>query len=150
MSSCDESPDFIYPMTMDVYYPMVEQGIYGNVQKHWVKDRTLVCNLSPAGSAGKEEIKPNMNIVQETIIFGRSKSDVRVSAQDSNNAITNIVISNVSDKFGKSIYLETSGPRSGKATIFEIVSNDPIVGPFGSVDYYRITLKRSENQAVDI
>lgn len=149
MSIC-ETPDFVYPMTLDVYYPMVEQGVYGNVQKHWVKDRTLVCNLSPAGAAGKEEIKPNMNITQETIIFGRVKSDVRVSAQESNNAITNIVISNVSDRFGTAVYTETSGPRSGKSTIFEIVSNDPIVGPFGSIEYYRITLKRSENQAVDI
>lgn len=149
MAIC-ETPDFIYPMTMDVYYPMVEQGVYGNVQKHWVKDRTLICSLSAAGSAGKEEIKPNINITQETIIFGRAKSDVRISAQESNNALTNIVISNISDKFGTPVYVETSGPRAGKSTIFEIVSNDPIVGPFGSVDYYRITLKRSENQAVDI
>jgi len=137
-------------MTMDVYYPMVEQGVYGNVQKHWVKDRTLVCSLAPAGSAGKEEIKTNINITQETIIFGRAKSDVRVSAQESNNAITNIVISNICDKFGNTVYMETSGPRNAKPTIFEIVSNEPIVGPFGSVEYYRITLKRSENQAVDI
>lgn len=150
MAICNESPDFIYPMTMDVYYPMVEQGVYGNVQKHWVKDRTMVCSLSAAGSAGKEEIKTNINITQETVIFGRSKTDVRISAQESNNAITNIVISNVCDKFGNPIYMETSGPRSGKSTIFEIVSNEPIVGPFGSVEYYRITLKRSENQAVDI
>lgn len=149
MSIC-ETPDFIYPMTMDVYYPMVEQGVYGNVQKHWVKDRTLVCSLSAAGSAAKEEIKTNINITQETIIFGRTKTDVRISAQESNNGLTNIVISNISDKFGAPVYVETSGPRVGKSTIFEIVSNDPIVGPFGSVDYYRITLKRSENQAVDI
>ena len=149
MSIC-ETPDFVYPMTLDVYYPMVEQGVYGNVQKHWVKDRTLVCNLSPAGAAGKEEIKPNMNITQETIIFGRVKSDVRVSAQESNNAITNIVISNFSNRFATAVYTETSGQRSNKSTIFEIVSNDPIVGPFGSIEYYRITLKRSENQAVDI
>ena len=149
MTIC-EKPDFIYPMTMDVYYPMVEQGVYGNVQKHWVKDRTLACSLSAAGSALKEEIKVNMNITQETIIFGRAKSDVRISAQESNNGLTNIVISNISDKYGNPVYVETSGPRNGKSTIFEIVSNDPIIGPFGSVDYYRITLKRSENQAVDI
>lgn len=149
MSVC-ETTDFIYPMTMDVYYPLVEQGVYGNVQKHWVKDRTLACSLSAAGTAGKEEIKPNVNITQETIIFGRARSDVRVSAQESNNSITNIVVSNISDRFGNPVYVETAGPRNGKSSIFEIVSNEPVVGPFGSVEYYRITLKRSENQAVDI
>lgn len=149
MSVC-ETTDFVYPMTMDVYYPLVEQGVYGNVQKHWVKDRTLACSLSAAGTAGKEEIKPNVNITQETIIFGRARSDVRVSAQESNNSITNIVVSNISDRFGNPVYVETAGPRNGKSSIFEIVSNEPVVGPFGSVEYYRITLKRSENQAVDI
>lgn len=149
MTIC-ETPDFIYPMTMDIFYPIVEQGVYGNVKKQWMHDRKAICSLSSAGGASNEEIKPNINITQDFVLFGRVKSDIRISARNEANSITNIVVSNVCDKAGNTVYLETSGPRAGKPTIFEIASNDPIVGPFGSIEYYKIVLRRSENQAVDL
>jgi hypothetical protein len=145
-----ETPDFTFPMCMDVFYPIVDQGIYGNVKKQWVHDRTVVCSVAPAGSAFKEEVTPNINIKQELIILGRLKTDIRVSSKDANNSITNIIVSNIKDNAGNSIYNETSGPRVGKSTIFEVATMEPFVGPFGRVDYYKIVLRRSENQAVDI
>ena len=45
-----ESPDFIFPMLADIYYPIVDQGAYGNVKKSWVLDRTIACSFAPAGS----------------------------------------------------------------------------------------------------
>lgn len=145
-----ETPDFIYPMTMSIFYPIVEQATYGNLKKQWIHDRSVACSLSSAGGAAQEEIKTNINITQEVILFGRIKTDIRVSALDSKNSMTNIVVSNICDRNGNPIYVETSGPRAGKSTIFEVVSNEPTVGPFGSVEYFKIVLKRSENQAVDI
>jgi hypothetical protein len=145
-----EIPDFTFPMCIDVFYPIVDQGVYGNVQKQWVHDRTAVCSVAPAGSAFKEDVTPNMNIKQELIIMGRLKTDIRVSSKNNNNSITNIIVSNIKDKSGNSIYNETSGPRSGKSTIFEVATLEPFVGPFGSTEYYKIVLRRSENQAVDI
>ena len=32
-----EGKDFMFPMQVDVFYPTVEQGAYGNVKKQWIK-----------------------------------------------------------------------------------------------------------------
>lgn len=149
MTIC-ETPDFIYPLTADIFYPVVDQGAYGQVKKTWMLERTIAINVNSAGSAAKEDVKPNVNITQELILIGRAKTDPRISSRDDKQSITNIVISNIKDRSGKDVYLETAGVRVGKSTIFEIASVDPTVGPFGSVEYYKITLRRSENQATDV
>lgn len=149
MAVC-ETPDFIFPMCIDVFYPSVEQGIYGNVKKTWMHDRTMVASISAAGSAFKEEVTPNVNITQESLLIGRTKTDIRISSRQANNSITNILVSNIKDKAGNSVYVETAGPRSGKPTLFEVATVEPVVGPFGRVEYYKIVIRRSENQAVEI
>jgi hypothetical protein len=145
-----EPTDYIFPMLADVYYPIVEQGAYGNVKKNWVLDRSIACNFNVVGTAGKEEIKPNVNITQDNVLLGRVKNDIRISHLDTENSITNVVISNIRDKHSNPIYKETSGARAGKSTIYEIASQEPIVGPFGNIEYYKIVIRRSENQAVDL
>lgn len=149
MAIC-ESTDFIYPLLADIYYPIVDQAIYGNVKKQWILNKTVATNFNGVGTAGKEEITPNVNITQESLLIGRSRSDIRVSGEGANNSTTNVVITNIRDRFGNSIYNETSGPRNGKATIFEIATVEPFVGPFGSTEYYKLVIRRSENQASDI
>jgi hypothetical protein len=145
-----ESIDFIYPLLADVYYPIVDQGPYGNVKKQWVLDKAIACNFSSSGAAGKEEVKPNVNITSDTILIGRTRKDIRVSSLEESNAITNIIVTNIRDSNGNPIYLETSGTRYGKSSIFEIATQEPTIGPFGSIEYYKIVLRRSENQAADV
>jgi hypothetical protein len=145
-----ETPDFIYPLLADVYYPIVEQSTYGNVKKQWILDRTIACYFEAAGAAGKEEVKPNVNITKEMLLMGRAKTDLRISKYEEVNSITNIVISNIRSMDGKHIYVETSGPRKNKSTIFEVATQEPTLGPFGSVEYYKLVIRRSENQAVDV
>ncbi len=149
MAIC-EPTDFMYPMQADIYYPTVEQGAYGNVKKNWMLDRTIAGNFVVAGSAMKEEITPNVNITKNIILSGRSKSDPRFSSLDEASSLTNIVVTNIRDKFGNHLYKETSGVRVGKSTIFEIATVEPFAGPFGNTDYYNIVLRRSENQASDV
>lgn len=145
-----ETTDFLYPLLADVYYPVVEQSAYGNVTKQWILDKTVACSFSGTGTAGKEEVKPNVNITKDVILVGRTRSDIRVSKLNEGNAITNVIITNVRDASKNCIYTETSGPRSGKPTIFEIATQEPIVGPFGSVEYHKLVIRRSENQAADV
>ena len=149
MTTC-ESTDFLFPMLADVYYPLVEQGAYGNVKKNWVLDKSIACQLNSAGTANKEEIKPEVKLLQDTSLVGRVRTDIRFSSDQERNSLTNILITNVRDKNDNVIYLETSGPRSGQPTIFEIATFDPLVGPFGNVEHYKVVLKRSENQGSDI
>jgi hypothetical protein len=60
------------------------------------------------------------------------------------------LITNIRTATEESVYLETSGQRDGRSTIYEIGTNEAIVGPFGNIEYYRIVLRRSENQASDL
>jgi hypothetical protein len=145
-----ETTDFIYPMLADIYYPIVDQGAYGNVTKKWVLNKTVACNFAPYGTTGKEEVKPNVNITKDSVMIGRVKTDLRVGSNDSRNSITNVLITNIRTSSAESVYLETSGPRDGRSTIYEVATNDAIVGPFGNVEYYKVVLRRSENQASDL
>lgn len=150
MAVC-ESTDFLFPMKANVFYPIVSQTTgYGIVSKQWVHDRTIAINLNPAGSANKEEVTPNVNITRESLLIGRVKTDIRISSDDTRYAMTNVIITNILDRNGNEVYMETSGPRSGKSTLFEIASFEPYMGPFGTVEYYNVLLRRSENQGSDV
>jgi len=148
MESCEDT-DFMYPMKADVYYPIVEQGAYGNVQKTWVFNKTIICNFSKDGTVD-EEVKPNVNITLKKVLMGRTKRDIRFSQENNADAITNVVITNIRTRTDDPLYIETSGVRAGKSTIYEIESQSPIIGPFGDPDYYALAIRRSENQASDI
>ena len=148
MESCEDT-DFMYPMKADVYYPIVEQGAYGNVQKTWVFNRTIICNFSKDGTVD-EEVKPNVNITLKKVLMGRTKKDIRFSQENNADAITNVVITNIRTRTDVPLYRETSGVRAGKSTIYEIESQSTIIGPFGDPDYYALAIRRSENQASDI
>jgi hypothetical protein len=73
-----------------------------------------------------------------------------MSSRDAKNSLTNILITDIKDQEGNLIYLETSGPRSGKGTLFEIATYEPFVGPFGTVESYKLVIRRSENQTGDV
>ncbi len=148
MESCEDT-DFMYPMKADIYYPIVEQGAYGNVQKTWVFNKTVVCNFSKDGTVD-EEVKPNVNITLKKVLTGRTKKDIRISQENNADAITNVVITNIRTRTDVPLYVETSGIRAGKSTIYEIESQSPIIGPFGDPEYYALAIRRSENQSSDI
>lgn len=145
-----EQPDFMFPMQCSVYYPIVEQGDFGAIKKYWVLDKIVSCTFSSGGTAFKEEVKPNISITQHSILIGRTRSDLRISSRDSKNPLTNILITDIKDSDGNIVYMETSGARSGKGTLFEIATYEPFVGPFGVIDFYRLVIRRSENQAGDL
>ncbi len=140
----------MFPLTADIYYATTEQAAYGNIKKTWILDQSLACGFSGLNQATKENIKTEFNIVNDLVIVGRFKTDIRLSRREDNNSLTNIVITNIRNAEGNEIYTETSGPRAGKSTIFEIASFEPFIGPFASVEYYAVKLRRSENQAVDV
>lgn len=145
-----EPTDFMYPMLADIYYPIVEQGAYGNVKKQWIVDKSVACNFAPYGRSGKEEVTPNINITKDSVLFGRIKSDIRISSDGTRNSVTNVLVTNIRTPQQSNIYCETSGVRDGKSTIFEVATNEAIVGPFGNVEFYKVILRRSENQASDL
>ena len=147
MTIC-ETTDFIYPMKADIYYPIITQNQYGQPNKNWVFDRTVALNASSVGGAGTEEIKPAEFLQYENKLVCRVRSDIRISSNDESNALTNILITNIRSADDILIYKETAGPRSGRGTIYEVATVDPFVGPFKSIEYFKVLLRRTENQAV--
>lgn len=149
MATC-EATSFMFPMLADVYYPITDTTAYGNVKKTWVLDKTIACSFNEAGVSYKEDIKPDPDIKTEMLLLGRVMRDIRISSDSDKNASTNVLITNIRDALGNQIYIETSGIRSGKSTLFEVATQAPFVNPFGSVEYYKVVLRRSENQGVDV
>lgn len=149
IANCDETPDFMYPLYVDVYYPIISQGGYGEVKKTWVFDKTIVCNAAPAGSSEKEDIKPTEFLKYENQLVARTRKDLRLTSNNINQAITNILLTNIRTRDNQLIYKETSGPRSGKGTIYEIATLEPFFGAFQSVEYFRMLWRKTENQSID-
>jgi hypothetical protein len=138
----------MYPMLADVYYPIITQGPFGEIKKEWVFDRTISCNATPVGGAGSEQIKPEMFLQYENKLIVRSKADLRITSTSSQEATTNILITNVRLSHNELLYKETAGPRSGKGTIFEVGTLEPFTGPFNNIEYYKMLWRRTESQAV--
>lgn len=149
MPCCEDTSDFMYPMLADVYYPMINQGTYGEIKKEWVFDRTIACNANGVGGAGQEDIKPDVFVQYENKLVARSKTDIRITSRQTKESSTNILITNIRSSFGELLYKETSGPRSGRGTVYELATLEPFIGPFGNVEYYKMVWRKTENQAVD-
>jgi hypothetical protein len=147
MAEC-EATDFIYPMKADIYYPIITQNNYGQANKEWVFDRTIICNASTIGGAGDVELKPEVFLQYDGKLIARSKSDIRISSNDTDNAITNVLVTNIRSATDLVIYKETAGPRTGRGTIYEVGTLEPFVGPFGDIEYFKMLLRRTENQTV--
>lgn len=147
---CCSSSSIIFPMTAEVYYPSVEQSGYGNVRKTWMLNRVVAGSFSPAGSKIKEEVAPNVDISMDSLLTGMCPEDLRVTVDGENMSTTNVLITNIKDKHGNKLFTETSGPRAGQATLFEIATQQPHMSPFGGIEYYKLILRRSQNQGVDL
>jgi hypothetical protein len=135
-------------MLADVYYPIITQGPFGEIKKEWVFDRTISCNATTVGGAGSEQIKPDMFLQYEDKLVVRSRGDLRIKSNFSQEATTNILVTNIRLSHGQLIYKETAGPRAGKGTIYEIGTLDPFTGPFNNIEYYKMLWRRTESQAV--
>lgn len=146
-NSCDTT-DFMYPMLADVYYAIITQNEYGKAIKDWVFDKTITCNAQPITKRTQEEMSPAIFLQLDGKLIARSKTDIRTSSKNNNNAITNILITNIRLPQDNLVYRETAGPRNGRGTIYEIATIEPFVGGLQSIEYYYMMWRRSENQTV--
>lgn len=147
MNNCD-TPDFIFPMKADIYFPIITQGDYGQPKKNWVFDRTITCNATSVGGAGEEVVKPESFLQYKDKLIARTKNDPRISTNESSNAVTNILITNIRTADDMVIYKETAGVRAGRGTIYEVATVEPYIGPFGNTEFYKMLWRRAENQTV--
>jgi hypothetical protein len=134
-------------MKADVYYPIITQTEYGQPSKQWVLDRTFICSATPP-TGSREDVKAEVFIQYDDKLIARAKTDLRISSNLDNNALTNILITNIRTATDELVYKETAGPRNGKGTIFEVATLQPFLNPFGTIEYYNMVWRRTENQSV--
>lgn len=140
----------LYPMTAEIYYPVVSQSPYGNVSREWTMDRLVSCSWEQTGAKAKQEIIPNVNVTQDVILIGRVKTNIAIASDTTKYALTNILVTNIKDRAGQQIYVETSGVRKGQPTVFEVATQETHIGPMGKIEYYKVILRRSENQEATV
>jgi hypothetical protein len=135
-------------MLADIYYPIITQSTYGQPKKEWILDRTIAVNAETLTRKAIQDVQPAVFLQHEGKLIARTKSDIRSSSRDENNAITNILITNVRFPNGEIVYRETAGPRNGKGTIYEIATLEPFVGGLQTIEFYQMLWRKSENQSV--
>lgn len=151
LTSC-VSPFF--QMNCDVYYATETQDKYGKVVKNWQFDMVEQCSFYTLGDESNNEnftFDDKKFYRLETMLFGRVRTDIRQASDGrfyplSHILITNIRGANCNDQV---FFYETNGDYEGQPTIFEIKMVQPFIGPFGSIEYFKIQLERSDTQELN-
>ena len=146
-----ENTDFTYPLLADVYFPIIEQGAYGNLKKRWILDRTIACAFNPAGRKFKQDMQIDATMANiDNSMVGRIRTDILTLTRENQVSMNNLLITNIRDINGNELFTESAGIRAGKSTLFEVSTYNPIVGAFGTTEYFKVVIKRSENQGADL
>lgn len=138
----------IFPLKADVYYPTTSQTAFGVVEKTWALDQTVRLGIAMTTNYKDQQIQPDQIFWEQDTLGARMLVDPRIAADTTPYSMTDVLITDIRTDEDVEVYVETAGPRSGSSTAYEISGVLPHVGPFGKVDYYKVTLKRSDDQEV--
>ena len=172
-------PDFLYQMSCDVFYaqytspnstapetiairqdefgmsqPVTTGGVgqneFGEAEKVWQRDRTeLESYFNVMGTANLQNLKADTSFEYKKRLNGRFRfpSDPRVDFENNSHPISSILVTNIIDKnSGQQLHLdENSNP-----IIFDVMSVDPFINPFGKIEYYKILLERADDQFMQL
>lgn len=145
--------NLFFPMHCDVYYSIETQDDYGKMVKQWFFDRTEHCSIYSISDRSNDDnftfnsASNDIFFKLETMLYGRTEKDLRKSSNGEYYPLSNILINNIRGlETDDSFFIETVGGFVGTPTLYEIKANQPYVGPFNKVDYYKIQLERSDIQ----
>jgi len=172
-------PDFLYQMSCDVFYaqytspnstapetiaitqdefgmsqPVTTGGVgqneFGEAEKVWQRDRTeLESYFNVMGTVNLQDLKADTSFEYKKRLNGRFRfpSDPRVDFENNSHPISSILVTNIIDKnSGQQLHLdENSNP-----IIFDVMSVDPFINPFGKIEYYKILLERADDQFMQL
>jgi hypothetical protein len=141
-------------MHVDIYYAVEEQDSYGKMTKKWLLDRTEHCSIfSISDKANDENFTFDTNrggkefFKLETMLYGRTQTDIRKASDGVYHPVSHILVKNIRGlETDPSFFIETVGGYVGQPTIYEIKANQPYVGPFNNIEYYKVQLERSDIQ----
>lgn len=143
-----------FQMQCDIYYATETQDKYGKIDKKWTFDMTEKCSfytLSDKSNDDNFSFEDKRFLKLETMLYGRFSTDPRQDSNGLYHPLSHILVHNVrggtcvEDPF----WIETNGDYVGKPTVFEIKTCQPFVGPFNTVEYWKIQLERSDRQELN-
>lgn len=135
-----------YPLKADVYYAVQTQNDFGSVEKAWEYNQTVRIDLSMSTNYKDQQIQADQFFWMQDLLSARVPGDVRVADSGEMYSLTDILITNVRNDSEEVIYYETAGVREGLPTLFEVAGVLPHNDPWGSNDFYKIVVKRSDAQ----
>jgi len=133
-------------MTCDIYTQKNVQSDSGAVTRQWKYTQTINCKVMPVQNKSGRTITDDKQYGTGTQgyvedVHVKMQSPVRLSKRW---RITNIVASD-----GERVFLEPD-TYALNDTVFDVVSNHPVLDPFGKIAYYEINLRRAQVQNNDI
>ena len=166
-------PTFLYIMSCDVYYATylseensnqsnimqdeygnviggVGQNVYGESVKIWELDRNERQSYwNVMGTVNLQDLDADTNFKYKKRLNGRFKypSDPRVGQDGSAHPISDILITNICKK-GDLGDVELQLNADGTPIVFEVMSVDPFIDPWGNIEYYKVLLERADDQQI--
>lgn len=143
-----------FQMQCDIYYATEDQDEYGGISKKWEFDMIEPCSFYTLGDKGNNNnftYDDSIFYRLETMLFGRFQSDPRKSSNGLYYPLSHILVTNIrgtgcnEDTF----FVETNGNYDSTPTVFEIKTCQPFIGPFNTIEYYKIQLERSDIQELN-
>lgn len=133
----------LYADELRVYYSTQTQNLmYGTIERSWTLDRVERGTFRQANTQmyGVSEI----NAWNDTLV-GQAEEDLRIDSLGNLHAPSEVLVTFLSPH-----YIDTSGPRRGLATTYELRASSPVEGPFGEVLHFDVQLVRSSNQDIEL
>ena len=148
-----DSTNMLFRMLCDVYYATEEQDKFGAMVKTWTKDREVSCELYMI-----DKISDRNNFTFDdpefyrinNLLRGRAVEDIRKDALGIYHPLSHIVVTNV--RTGKpvedNVFVMTNGDYIGKPIVYAVSTCNPYGGAFGTTEFYKVSLKRADDQGV--
>lgn len=139
--SCLDS--MTYSDELRVYYSTQSQDlVYGTVTRTWVFDRVERGKIKQSRSKMYSVSTQN---TWDDVLVGQTEEDLRIDSAGNLYAPSEVLVT-----FAHPHLIDTSGPRKGLATTYELRASSPVEGPFGEVLHFDVELVRSIDQGVDL
>ena len=141
-------------MECDIYYATESQDKYGKIDKRWEFDMSEKCSFYTLGDKSNDDnfsFEDKRFYKLETMLYGRFASDPRKDSSGLYHPLSHILIHNIRGGTcsTETFWIETNGEYVGKPTVFEIKTCQPFIGPFNTVEYWKIQLERSDTQELN-
>ena len=141
-------------MDCDIYYAKETQNDFGKIVKKWEFDMVEACSFYTLGDKSNDNnltFNDQKFFKMETMLYGRFQTDPRQALDGSYHPLSHILVTNIRGATCNTepFFIETNGDYEGKPTIYEIKTCQPFVGPFNTVEYWKIQLERSDIQELD-